>query len=98
MFDHVVRNREADTPKCLAVIYENPAIREHAVKFCERLAHEQESAPTAETNWWSFHLLSHSEAGVDAAQKAASADVVIFAMDAVGDLPEGIKLWIENWL
>ncbi len=98
MFDHVVRKREADTSKCVAVVYETPAIREHAVRFCERLAHEHESAPTAETNWWSFHLLCHSEAGADAAQKAALADVVIFAMDATGDLPDDIKLWIENWL
>ena len=84
--------------KNVVVIYETAAIREHAVKFCERVAHEPESAGTAEMNWWSFHLLEHRAAGADAAQKAALADVVIFAMDAAGDLPDEIKLWIETWL
>lgn len=98
MFDYVVRKQEAGAPKSVVVVYETPAIREHAVKFCERLAHEQESAAAAETNWWSFRLLGHSETGAHAARTAAGADVVIFAMHAAGDLPDEIKLWIENWL
>lgn len=100
MFKHVRKKREADTPngKSVVVVYETPAIREHAVKFCERLIHEQESVTMAEVNWWSFRLLGHSTAGAGAAQKAAGADVIVFAMHAVGDLPEQIKLWIENWL
>jgi hypothetical protein len=100
MFKHVVRKQEAENPKakCVVVVYETPAIREHAARFCERLAQERESIAKAEMNWWSFRLLGHSIAGGDAAQKAALADVVIFAMNADGDLPEEIKLWIENWL
>ena len=100
MFKQVVRKREAGDggPKCIVVVYETPAIREHAVRFCERLTQEQESASEPELNWWSFRLLGHPSAGGDAAQKAALADVIVFAMDASGDLPEEIKLWIENWL
>jgi hypothetical protein len=100
MIKHVDRKKKVENPqaKCVVVVYETPAIREHAVKFCERIAHEPESAGTAEQNWWSFHLLTHSAGAGDAAQKAALADVVIFAMDAVGDLPDEIKLWIETWL
>ena len=33
-----------------------------------------------------------------AVEKAADADVVVFAMEARGDLPDEIKLWIEKWL
>ena len=100
MVKHAGQKREVDasSEKCVVVVYETPAIREHAVKFCERLAQENESSSMAEMNWWSFRLLGHPSACGDAVQKAALADVIVFAMNAVGDLPEEIKLWIENWL
>lgn len=82
----------------MVVVYETPSIREHAVGFCEQLARGQESAVLSEMNWWSFRLLGNSIAAEDAAQHAAAADIVIFAMDAAGDLPDEIKWWIENWL
>jgi hypothetical protein len=100
MVKHVVRESKVDAPgeKSVVVVYETPAIREHAVRFCERLEHERDSAASAEMNWWSFRFLGHSATGSHAAQKASRADVVIFAMDAAGDLPDEIKSWIELWL
>jgi len=80
------------------VIYETPDIREHALKFCDRIAEEEKSALVREMNWWSFSLLGNPMAAGDAARKAAEADMVVFAMEADGDLPEKIKLWIESWL
>lgn len=80
------------------VVYETPAIREHAVRFCERLSEEKDCAPVSEVNWWTFHVLGNAIAGGDAARKAADADVVVFAMHAKGDMPEEIKWWIETWL
>jgi hypothetical protein len=99
MVQHIKEKREAKIPgaKCVVVVYETPAIREHAVRFCERLAEEQKSA-AMEMNWWPFHLLGHPASAGDAVQKASNADILIFAMDASGDLPQEIKLWIERWL
>lgn len=99
MSQHITNQSEAPVPNstCVVVLYEGPAIREHAVRFCERLAQEQKST-AVEMNWWSFHLLAHPALAGDAVQKAADADVVIFAMDGSGDLPDEIKLWIERWL
>jgi len=99
MLQQITEKSEVKAPrtKCIAVIYETPAIREHAVKFCERLAQEQKSAGM-EMNWWSFQLLSHPAVRGDAVEKAAEADVVVFAMEAGGDLPDEIKRWIEQWL
>jgi hypothetical protein len=99
MFRQITNKSEAKVSRAkgIAVIYETPAIREHAVRFCERLAVEQKSEPM-EMNWWSFQLLGHPALRSDAVEKAAGADVVVFAMDANGDLPEEIKLWIERWL
>jgi hypothetical protein len=100
MVERITRRKdvEASKERCVVVVYETPAIREHAVRFCERLAEECECMPVSEMNWWSFHLLTLPAEGRDAAQKAADADVVVFAMKAGGDLPQDIKLWIENWL
>jgi hypothetical protein len=88
---------EERASRCVVVIYENPAIREHAVRFCERLAEEHKSS-TVEMNWWSFQFLSRPELASEAVQKAARAEVVVFAMEAAGDLPQEIKLWMERWL
>ena len=83
--------------KCVVVVYEDPPIRERAVRFCERLIEEQKSIEV-DADWWSFSLLSHPTLADSAVEKAASADVLVFAMDARGDLPQEIKLWIEHWL
>jgi hypothetical protein len=100
MVQHAIPKQEAEASpaKSVVVVYETAAIREHAVRFCERLAQEQDAGAISELNWWSFRLLGNSAAGADAAQKASAADVVVFAMNAIGDLPDEIKLWIENWL
>jgi hypothetical protein len=88
---------EVRTAKSVVVIYEDPSIRERAVQFCERLVADQQS-PDLNMDWWSFPLLSHSEMAHSAVEKAARADVVVFAIEARGDLPDEIKLWIEKWL
>ncbi|HXT13275.1 MAG TPA: hypothetical protein VN873_17085 [Candidatus Angelobacter sp.] len=83
--------------RCVAVVYESSVLRDRAVGFCERLAEGQKFS-MVEINWWSFPLLAQPLAGADAAQKAASADVMVFAMEARGDLPNEIKFWVERWL
>jgi hypothetical protein len=97
MVQQITKQNEARIPKCVVVVYEAPAIRERAVRFCERLAIEQKSADM-DMDWWSFTLLSHPTMANNAVEKAADADVVVFAMESRGDLPEEIKLWIEKWL
>jgi hypothetical protein len=97
MVESSLKHSEARAARCVVVVYETPSIREHAVRFCERLAEEQKSS-TVEMNWWSFHLLGRPDLAGEAVQKAARADVVVFAMQTAGDLPNEIKLWIERWL
>ncbi len=83
--------------KYVVVVYESPSIREHAVKFCEQLV-QSGLYPAVEMNWWPFQLLGEATPGADAAQKAAEADIVVFAMNSSGDLSDEIKRWIEHWL
>lgn len=100
MVRHITKREKAQIPKakCVVVVYEDTAIREHAVRFCERLAYEGDSAGTLELNWWSFELLTNPAVASDAVKLAAVADVVVFAMNAGGDLPQDIKIWMEKWL
>jgi hypothetical protein len=97
MVQFLTQQNEARIPKSLVAVYEDPTNRERAVQFCERLMVEQKS-PDVNMDWWSFPLLGEPTLGHNAAEKAATADVVVFAMHARGDLPEVIKLWIEKWL
>lgn len=92
----VIQN-ELRAAKSVVVIYEDSSIRERAVHFCERLSKEQQS-PELNIDWWSFPVLSEASMAHKAVEKAARADVVVFAIDERGDLPEPIKLWIEKWL
>ena len=85
----------ARASKSVVVVYEDSALRERAVQFCERLASDN---PGLDIEWWSFQLLGHPMMAQNAVEKAARADVVVFAMSPRGDLPEEIKLWIEKWL
>ena len=43
-------------------------------------------------------LLDQSAEARKAAERAARADLIVFSLSAAGDLPEGVKLWIESWL
>jgi len=90
-----IQQNELRAAKSVVVIYEDATIRERAVHFCEGLVDEQ---PALNVDWWPFALLSEPSAAHSAVAKAAGADVVVFAMDARGDLPDAIKLWIEKWL
>jgi hypothetical protein len=77
-------------PSRVFVLYENAAAREHALRATRDL-------PVA--HWWSFARLAGSpRAAQDASLKAATADMVVFAVTPAGDLPGEIKLWIETWI
>jgi len=91
------KQNEMRAAKAVAVIYEDASIRERAVHFCERLVEAQHS-PELNLDWWSFAVLSDPAMAHPAVEKAARADVVVFAMEARGDLPQPLKMWIEQWL
>jgi hypothetical protein len=92
-----IHQNELRAPKSVVVIYEDASIRERAVHFCEGLVEEQQS-PELNVDWWPFELLSDTSTAHSAVEKAAGADIMVFAMETGGDLPDEIKLWIEKWL
>lgn len=77
------------------IVYESPAAREQALQLSGELQ------PFAHANtspcWWSFDLLTGA-GGAEAAEKAARAELIVFALESRDDLPGEIKNWIERWL
>jgi hypothetical protein len=82
----------------VVVVYETPAARARAMECCSDLSGQQSPEAEPEIDWYSFALLLEAAPANDAADKAATADLIIFAVTAAGDLPGEVKLWIERWL
>jgi hypothetical protein len=82
----------------IIVIYENAEAREMAIRSSQELAALLPASAGLNVNWWSFALLSDAAFASSAAQKAVKADLLVFAITPEGDLPQEIKLWLEDWI
>ena len=80
------------------MLYENPATRERAVKLCDDFVTKSGGDPEPEVHWQSFAELGSSGTADPAAEAAAVAEIIIFAISAQGDLPAHVKSWTEKWL
>jgi hypothetical protein len=99
MIQPVVNRAEAEVKaQNIVVIYETSPLRECAMSFCNKLSQPREFSSELKIDWLSFAFLCSSGMKVELLEKAAAADLIIFAMRAAGDLPDPVKLWIENWL
>ncbi len=82
----------------VAVIYEDAGTREEAVVFCDQLIKKFWTECEFDVGWWSFANLREPGSAVDASQKAAEADMVVFATRPEGYMPLDVGAWVENWL
>jgi len=82
----------------VVVIYENPATRERAVAFCDRLVERFWARLGFDISWWSFSLLEDANSSREATDRAAEADLVLFATESEGAFPLRVTTWIETWL
>ena len=82
----------------VAVVYEDSAARERAVDFCDQLVQRFWGRFEFEVNWWSFQALQEHGMALDAADKAARANLVVLSSLGPQDLPARVKTWIESWL
>jgi hypothetical protein len=85
-------------PGRVVVLYEDVATREFAASASPELSHPPAEGGELIIQWCSFDGLADSRLAQDAAAGAASADLIIFAMNPGGDLPVPVKLWIETWI
>jgi hypothetical protein len=90
-----VESREAG---CVLVLYESPAGRERAISFCEEFTKQSGAAAELGVRCFSFDSLKVPAKSDEAISNAEKADLIVFAVTSVGDLPAEIKIWTENWL
>ena len=89
---------EAKAAWSVVVIYEDTAAREQAVDFCDQLVKRFWASFEFEVSWWSFGLLQNEPVAMEAAEKAARADLVILSALQHEDFPVRVKGWMESWL
>jgi hypothetical protein len=82
----------------VVVIYEDPGSRERAVTFCDRLVGRLWADLELDVSWWPFSGLEEAASAREAAEKAIHSDVIVFAAASEGELPLGIKSWLDAWL
>jgi hypothetical protein len=82
----------------VVVVYEDPTARERAVTFCDQLVSRFWAKCEFNVGWWPFDLLGQEVAAREAAERAAQADVIVFAANPEGDFPSPVKAWVEAWL
>src|SRR5438093_7917820 len=80
------------------VVYEDLAAQKEAVEFCNHLVDRFWTRYEFELRWLSFNLLDEERLARQAADKAADADLFIFATRPEGSLPLPVQAWVEDWL
>jgi hypothetical protein len=88
---------EAKAAWSVVAVYEDNAAREQAVDFCDQLVKRFWAQFEFDVSWWSFGLLQKDAVAIEAAAKAAQADLVIISSVQREDLPTPVKRWIESW-
>jgi len=82
----------------VTVVYEDTPTRESAVKFCDLLVKRFWSQSEFSINWWGFSQLEDSTTAQEAQDKAAEADLIIFAAQPETEFSDPLEHWIETWL
>jgi hypothetical protein len=96
--DENVAASESKAAWSVLVAYEDAAAREQAVNFCDQLVQRFWTRFEFDVSWWSFDMLQQETAATEAAERAAQADLIVFASTLPGDFPVPVLGWMENWL
>jgi hypothetical protein len=86
------------TTKAIAVVYDNAQARHTAIRFCDGLVSRFWEQFEFEISWWSFHQLDRVDSGDEAAKKAGTADLVVFATSGGRWVSPSFEKWVELWL
>jgi hypothetical protein len=82
----------------VVIIYEDLPTREEAVKFSDGLVRRFWSEFEFDVGWWSMQDLEKSGGARAAAEKAAKADLLVFALKPEGELPDCFFGWVDRWI
>jgi hypothetical protein len=91
--------RGSPTEQFAVIIVQDDAdTREKAARFCRQLIDLHGAGTEFHFQWWSGDRLVNSTDASEAVAAAARANMVVLALLPEGDVPAGIKQWIEHWL
>ena len=82
----------------VVVVYEDVAGRQKATHVCDHLVQRFWAGCEFQVNWWTCAMLEQSHEARMAAEKAAEADLIIFALSPERELPIAIMDWVETWI
>jgi hypothetical protein len=84
--------------RCAVVsIYDHLGDRDLLLQLCGSLAWKFKDEVDFQVDWWRFKYLADPEIAMEAAQKAAQADLILLAAQSP-DLPVYVRGWFEEWL
>lgn len=79
------------------VIYEDEKHRAAAVSFCDQLIERFWTRCGFDIAWTSFGELKDPTRLAKAVEKAAEAQMIVFAAQPYGWIPEDVRKWAEGW-
>lgn len=82
----------------VVVVFEDAATRGQAVEVCDHLVKRFWTDCEMAVSWWSWDMLEQLAPAHEAIQKAAEADLLIFAVRTEKDFPTPLQEWVETWL
>jgi hypothetical protein len=85
-------------PLSVLVAYENLHTRLRAIEACRRTTLEQSSGVKLACSWWSFELLKYPALAEAAACAALDADVIVYSIRTLTDVPAAVKAWADKWV
>lgn len=97
-FDFLGDKGGETTRQCAIVsIYEDLGGRDLLLQLCHSLVWKFKDEVDFQVDWWRFKYLADSEIAMEAAQKAAQADLIFLAPQSP-ELPIHVQGWFEGWL
>ena len=82
----------------VVVVFEDAATRGQAVEVCDHFVQRFWMDCELAVSWWSWDMLEQPALAQEAIQKAAEADLLIFAVRTERDFPKPLQEWVETWL
>jgi hypothetical protein len=86
------------TKRCSVVsIYEHLGARTLLIELCRSIASRFKDDVDFQFDWWRFKYLADPEIALEAAQRTAEADLILFSAESA-KLPAYVQMWFDEWV
>ena len=91
------QDSEGSAAVCCAVVYEDTASRDRALRLCDDLVRNLWNDFDFDFSWWRFDYLEDPAIARLAAESALWSDITMFSSGSVSDLPVPVRKWVDDW-